>query len=125
MTYTITDQCIGCDRCYSACPTHAVQLSATSVWIDATLCNHCIGSYSVPQCVAACPTNRACVMSPTNYWEQWFDTYNTRIARLDRTRDVAYWNWWFELYSQRLTTQILSQSSSTSHSRKLLQLNTH
>ncbi|MEM9008050.1 MAG: 4Fe-4S binding protein, partial [Cyanobacteria bacterium P01_F01_bin.86] len=33
MTYTITQDCIGCQRCLSACPTEAIQTNGLSFWI--------------------------------------------------------------------------------------------
>jgi ferredoxin len=118
MTYTITNQCIGCDRCLSACPTGAIQKEETQFWIDSSLCNNCVGFYSVAQCAAACPTNQGCIPGATTvfsqlgltatgeYWERWFDTYNRLVARLHRTQHSTYWEQWFDVYSQKVATLI-------------------
>jgi Fe-S-cluster-containing dehydrogenase component len=125
MTYTITNQCIGCDRCRSACPTHAIQNEGSAYWIDPAQCNNCIEPYSIPQCWAVCPTNEACVPfvegvtavpvqttqsnqpCPTpNYWESWFSTYNRLVFRLKASKQPDYWQWWFNTYSQELTKQL-------------------
>ena len=122
MTYTITNQCIGCDRCLSACPEGAIQKTEINYWIDSSLCNNCVGHYSVAQCAAACPTNQGCipgastVFSQTtftnsgDYWERWFDTYNHLITRLHKAKHSAYWEQWFDVYSQKVSALIQTQT---------------
>ncbi|MGG6270006.1 4Fe-4S dicluster domain-containing protein [Leptolyngbya sp. AN03gr2] len=115
MSYTITSQCIECDRCLSVCPTNAIQHH----WIDPTRCNNCADSYSVAQCAAACPTNYGCVPGTTaavsvpsdEYWNRWFTTYQRLIFKLN-DQTSPYWHDWFDLYSERLST-LLSQNSGT------------
>ncbi|MEM7769672.1 MAG: 4Fe-4S binding protein [Cyanobacteria bacterium P01_E01_bin.6] len=117
MPYVITNQCIGCDRCLSVCPTQAVQRDEHHYWIDASQCNACEGVYRVAQCWAGCPTNNACIsftdsvesvdshaLSRTfDYWDSWFDTYNRLVVRLKTTQSSAYWRHWFEQYSTFLS----------------------
>ncbi|MGE5656730.1 MAG: 4Fe-4S dicluster domain-containing protein [Actinomycetota bacterium] len=57
MPYTITSNCISCDRCLSQCPTDAIRNEGLHYWIESDACNNCTGVYSVPQCAAVCPTN--------------------------------------------------------------------
>jgi Fe-S-cluster-containing dehydrogenase component len=122
MTYTITSQCIGCDRCFSACPETAIQKEGTKFWIDPTRCNNCVGHYSVPQCVATCPTNQGCIPGASDvfkqialansgdYWERWFNTYDRLITRLHKAKHSAYWEQWFDVYSQKVSTLIQAQA---------------
>lgn len=123
MTYTITNQCIRCDRCLTICPTGAIKQEKTHYWIDPKLCNNCVGFYSVAQCASVCPTNRGCIsgsttafsqsvlVDTTGYWEQWFETYNCMVTRLRQTKHVGYWENWFDVYSQKIS-QLLTQSNS-------------
>lgn len=123
MTYTITNQCIGCDRCLSVCPTGAVQFDGKRYWIESDLCNHCLSYYNVAQCAAICPTNYGCItvttqgltpakhLTPNDYWERWFSTYNSRIARLRSRQKNSYWERWFDSYSKQLTQLFATHSS--------------
>ncbi|NJN22563.1 MAG: 4Fe-4S binding protein [Leptolyngbya sp. RL_3_1] len=118
MTYAITQSCIGCQRCLSACPTEAIQTDGTAFWIDVNRCNQCQGSHGVPQCWAVCPTNEGCVplvaaavAVPLNsgsetspdYWESWFATYTRLVGRLQQPEQSGYWRHWFDSYSQSVT----------------------
>ncbi|WAL58417.1 4Fe-4S binding protein [Thermocoleostomius sinensis] len=113
MAYSITNQCIQCDRCLSACPTGAVQKLNQLYNIDPLICNHCVGYYTVAQCWSVCPTNMGCIsgitlsrLVPINseeYWQQWFATYTALIARLHRTKNSNYWSNWFDRYAQTLS----------------------
>jgi ferredoxin len=115
MTYTITSQCIGCDRCLSVCPTHAIQQQGDHYSINSDLCNNCVGYYSVAQCAATCPTNKGCIsgstiafsqqglLDSTDYWERWFSTYNCMMSRLRRSKNAQYWEHWFDAYSHKLS----------------------
>jgi ferredoxin len=49
MAYKITDQCISCGACASACPCEAISAGAEHYEIDADKCVDC-GS-----CAAGCP----------------------------------------------------------------------
>lgn len=114
MTYTITQDCIGCQRCLSACPTEAIQTNGLSFWIDVDRCNQCQGSFGVSQCWAVCPTNEGCVPVATavsltshseasgDYWESWFAKYTRMVARLQNSKPSGYWQQWFDRYSQVL-----------------------
>lgn len=106
MSYTITNQCIGCTRCVSGCPTGAVQQSGDRFWIDTQLCNGCQGQYSVPQCVAVCPTNGGCIPDVQEFWERWFAKYNRIVSRLHQADQSTYWDQWFDKYSQRLAPHL-------------------
>jgi len=117
MSYAITHNCIGCQRCLSACPTQAIQTDGKAFWIEVDRCNQCQGAYTVPQCWAVCPTNEGCVpltngisavpltsqseISP-EYWEAWFATYVRLVARLKGTPRSDYWRRWFDTYAQAL-----------------------
>ncbi|MEL6901504.1 MAG: 4Fe-4S binding protein [Cyanobacteria bacterium J06606_4] len=117
MAYTITDKCISCQRCLTHCPTNAIETDGATFWIDADRCNNCLGSYTVPQCWAACPTNGGCVPSlagstafalstaierSADYWKAWFSTYHNRLSRLKESKHSDYWKTWFDTYAQNL-----------------------
>lgn len=103
MSYMITNQCIGCDRCHIVCPTNAIQYNTDRTWIDSTACNNCVGFYQVPQCAAICPTNQGCIPGITDYWEHWFKLYSRVLAKLTQPTQTAYWDWWFDAYSQQVS----------------------
>ena len=115
--YTITNDCIGCQRCLSACPTGAIATDGNAFWIETDLCNQCEGSYGIPQCWAVCPTNEGCVPltvetvtaslnskseTSTDYWEFWSAKYVRMLARLKDSKQPRYWRQWFDAYSQTL-----------------------
>jgi ferredoxin len=105
MTYKITSKCISCQLCISACPVDAVKIIDGQHWIDPNLCTNCVGTaYTVPQCVAGCPTCDGCVKESRDYWECWFATYNKLVARL--TKKQNYWENWFDYYSQKFSEQL-------------------
>lgn len=119
MSYTITDHCIGCDRCLVQCPTNAIQKVDGLFIIDSTLCNNCLGYYGTPQCASICPTNSGCVPRFTlineqdskdeecnlpSYWDSWFVRYNYLMGRLKTKRTTQYWQHWFDFYSSKLTS---------------------
>ena len=125
MSYTITAECISCDRCRSQCPTNAIQITNGTLAIDSSLCNDCLGYSGVPLCTAGCPTNLGCIPSltavaqtvktttentGTDYWDDWFTTYNRLLKRLKGSKQTQYWERWFEVYSQELKL-LLSASS--------------
>jgi Fe-S-cluster-containing dehydrogenase component len=116
MPYTITNQCIGCGRCLSSCPSQAIYQDTSQYWIDSSRCSECVGVYSVPQCWAVCPTNDGCIstqavttvaIAPSNssadYWEQWFNTYNHLVTRLKSSHTSDYWHSWFHSYASVLS----------------------
>ncbi|MEL6221532.1 MAG: 4Fe-4S binding protein [Cyanobacteria bacterium J06626_14] len=114
MPYTITNHCIGCDRCLSVCPTQAIQHDEQHYWIDVNQCNGCEGVYGIAQCWAGCPTNDACISldgtsktadssTQFDYWDSWFNTYNRLVTRLKTTRSSVYWRRWFDQYSTLLS----------------------
>lgn len=121
MPYMITSNCISCDRCQSVCPTNAIRVEGQAKWIDKSLCNNCVGFYSVPQCAAACPTTRGCIpvlgsftaATSGNYWELWSKTHAHLIARLQKAKHTRYWEQWFTAYSEKLAEQIQSHKLAT------------
>lgn len=120
MSYTITSQCIGCNRCLSACPNHAINQDGDHYWIDSSLCNNCVGHYVVAQCSAVCPTNYGCIPGTTaattspalvnsdDYWTHWFEIYNRLVFKLDHAEPTPYWEQWFDRYSEKLSTLMQS-----------------
>lgn len=114
MSYTITSQCIQCDRCRPLCPTGAIQRQGDRFWIDAGLCDRCTRSHSVPQCRAVCPTNAGCVpvarvaaapgAPDPDYWERWFARYHHLAFQLKQAQQSAYWQRWFDTYSQAISS---------------------
>ncbi len=114
MTYTITDQCIACEKCLPLCPTGAIEKNNNGKFsIAPNLCNDCLGSYGVAQCMAGCPTFNGCTptvssliksarTTSTNYWDNWFTTYDRLISRLRAKQETQYWRHWFDTYSQKL-----------------------
>ncbi|HEY9624433.1 MAG TPA: 4Fe-4S dicluster domain-containing protein [Crinalium sp.] len=130
MAYTITSQCIACDRCRSVCPTNAVKRDGTSFWIDINLCNNCVNAYSVPQCWASCPTDTGCMsfmsgvtavasqkpssqteQHSADYWESWFTTYDRMVSRLRTAKRSEYWQQWFDAYAKVLSKQLQTQTN--------------
>jgi len=111
MSYTITQDCIGCRLCLSTCPTGAIQPGESGQYrIDASLCNRCEGFYSVPQCMAICPANHACVPDAQDYWANWFVQYHRMVDQVRQADEVAYWDQWFDRYSQRLSHLLTERS---------------
>ncbi|WP_036489255.1 4Fe-4S binding protein [Myxosarcina sp. GI1] len=116
MTYAISDQCIACEKCLPHCPTEAISKNSSGKFsIDPNLCNDCVGYYGVAQCMAGCPTSNGCTptissliksfqtdRTTTNYWDNWFATYDRAIARLKAKQETKYWQQWFDTYSQKL-----------------------
>jgi Pyruvate/2-oxoacid:ferredoxin oxidoreductase delta subunit len=112
MSYTITNQCIRCDRCRPLCPTGAIQRQDDRLWIDASRCDGCQGAYSVAQCRAVCPTNGGCEPvarvaaapgAPTpDYWQRWFARYDYLAFTLKQAQQSDYWRRWFDTYSQTI-----------------------
>ncbi|WP_267383980.1 4Fe-4S dicluster domain-containing protein [Cyanobacterium sp. uoEpiScrs1] len=124
MSYTITSECIACDRCRVGCPTNAISFDNGVLLIDSTACNHCHGYYGTPQCAAVCPTNTGCLPSESygfvasnrsqtdyaDYWESWFNRYHTLLKRLKTRQSQLYWKGWFDAYSKEMVS-LLSQST--------------
>ncbi|ACK65828.1 4Fe-4S ferredoxin iron-sulfur binding domain protein [Rippkaea orientalis PCC 8801] len=115
MSYTITSDCIACDRCRVQCPTNAIRIESGVLLIDPTQCNHCVGSYGTPQCAAMCPTNFGCLpdnscfwevsdLQLTDYWDAWFIRYQSLVTGLKTKGHHKYWQHWFDVYSQKLAT---------------------
>jgi ferredoxin len=94
----------------SVCPNGAIQEVEGKHLIDSELCTNCADSiYTVPQCKAVCPTASGCVKQPSDYWENWFATYNRVIAKLTNKQD--YWERWYNTYSQKLAEQLKKQQA--------------
>jgi ferredoxin len=116
MSYTITNQCITCHRCQVACPTDAIQIQNGTLLIDANLCNECSGHYGTPQCAAACPTNVGCsslsekIGQPRDYWDTWFNHYNTLLTKLKREEPTYCWETWFDVYSREIASLMTTHS---------------
>ncbi len=114
MTYTISNQCIACEKCLPHCPTGAIKKNDNGEFsIDSNRCNDCAGSYGVAQCMAGCPTLNGCTptissliksaqTTTNNYWDNWFVTYNRLTSRLRAKKETLYWQHWFDTYSQKL-----------------------
>ncbi|ELS00716.1 hypothetical protein Xen7305DRAFT_00004170 [Xenococcus sp. PCC 7305] len=114
MNYNISSQCIACENCVPSCPTGAITKNDYGKFsIDSNLCNGCVGSYAVAQCVASCPTANGCTPSissliqsaqtaKANYWDNWYSTHNKLKSRLKAKRETQYWQHWFNTYSQKL-----------------------
>lgn len=123
MTYIITSQCIECHRCELLCPTGAITRNEHQYQINSERCNDCMGHYAVPQCWAVCPTNGGCVPDlavlpaslsekpSSDYWDNWFYTYNRLVSRLNVNQPSAYWQRWFDTYSQALAKQLQTPTS--------------
>ncbi len=121
MSYTITSECIVCDRCRVECPTNAISFNNGVLLIDSDNCNHCLGYYGTPQCAAVCPTNAGCLPSDhyggvvpdkpqTDYWDTWFNRYHTLVKRLKTEPNRLYWEHWFDVYSKKIAF-LLSQET--------------
>lgn len=116
MTYAISNQCIACEKCLPYCPTDAIEKQESGKFaINPNLCNDCVGAYGVPQCMAGCPTYDGCSptlssliqsakVATTNYWDNWFATYDRLTSRLKTKQETKYWQHWFDTYSQKLDT---------------------
>jgi len=120
MTYTITSECIGCDRCITVCPSQAIQkIGSSRLQIDGDRCNNCVPTHSVPQCWAACPTNAGCtplsslipLPKELDYWERWFATYDRAVSHLHQTHPTDYWGRWFGRYAKRLSRLVRGKAS--------------
>ena len=120
MTYTISDQCIGCENCLPYCPTGAIKQKENGKFaIDANLCNDCVDYYGVAQCMAGCPTSNGCTptistliksaqLTTNNYWDNWFATYARLTSRLQAKHETKYWQHWFNSYSEKLEHLLVS-----------------
>jgi Fe-S-cluster-containing dehydrogenase component len=123
MTYIITDQCIQCRHCESICPTGAIIRNEQQYQINSERCNDCVGHYTVPQCWAGCPTSGGCIPNlavlpcvlaskpSSDYWENWFNTYNRLVSRLKANQSSDYWQRWFDTYSQSLAKHLQTPTS--------------
>lgn len=61
MAYKITEDCISCGACESACKNEAIKEGETIYEIDPGKCTECVGWFDSPQCVDTCPVD-ACVL---------------------------------------------------------------
>ena len=65
MAYMIKESnCTGCSACVSECPNNAISERNFELAIDPEKCTECIGFFDAPQCVAACPIPKTCVINP-------------------------------------------------------------
>ena len=120
MTYTISNQCIACENCLPHCPTEAITKNDKGKFsINPNLCNDCVGSYGVAQCMAGCPTFNGCTptissliksakVTTNHYWDKWFATYDCLTSRLKARKETSYWQHWFDSYSQKLERLVIS-----------------
>lgn len=60
MAYKITEDCISCGACESACKNEAIKEGETIYEIDPSKCTECVGWFDSPQCADTCPVD-ACV----------------------------------------------------------------
>ncbi len=121
MTYNISDQCIACENCNPYCPTEAISKNNNGKFsINPNLCNDCVGSYGVAQCMAGCPTYDGCTPSiasliqstqktTRNYWDNWFATYERLTSKFRNKEETQYWQNWFNSYSQKLDLLLHTQ----------------
>ncbi len=63
MAYKITDDCINCSACESACPNHAISEGESTYVIDPNKCTECKGFFDDQQCAYVCAVE-ACVPDP-------------------------------------------------------------
>ena len=60
MAYKITDECISCGSCESACPNKAISEGESTYVINPDKCTECVGTgKSKPQCASVCPVEAA------------------------------------------------------------------
>lgn len=78
MALKITDACINCDVCESACPNQAISQGETIYVIDPALCTECVGHHDEPQCVVVCPVE--CIVPDPDYPE----THEELMAKFER-----------------------------------------
>jgi len=57
MALMITDECINCDVCVSACPNDAITEGEWIYQIDPLKCTECVGHFDEPQCRQLCPVD--------------------------------------------------------------------
>ena len=55
VAYKITDECISCAACESACPVGAISEGPDIYVIDPTKCVECQGYFDEQQCASVCP----------------------------------------------------------------------
>lgn len=87
MAYTITDQCITCNRCQPQSPTTAIANLNRTFSISPELLNPGSSDDNLPQC----PLIQGSIPHSANYWDSWFVTYNRIITRLNGERPNRYW----------------------------------
>lgn len=63
MPYIITDACIACDACVTACPNNGISRADVRYVIDQDACTECVGFFRWPQCQKVCPMD-CCVPNP-------------------------------------------------------------
>lgn len=63
MPFRITNACINCDACVSACPNHGISKGKNVYLIDQDACSECVGFFSTAQCAKVCPMD-CCVLNP-------------------------------------------------------------
>ena len=57
MALKITEECINCDVCESACPNQAIFFGAERYEINPDRCTECVGHFDEPQCTVLCPVD--------------------------------------------------------------------
>jgi ferredoxin len=64
MAYKIVEKnCTGCGACEFECPNKAIKEKGGVFAIDPKKCTECAGFFDTPQCVAACPVPKTCVLA--------------------------------------------------------------
>ncbi len=64
MAYRIVEKnCTGCGACEFECPNKAIREKGGVFAIDGKKCTECAGFFDTPQCAAACPVPKTCVLA--------------------------------------------------------------
>ncbi|HEY0283666.1 MAG TPA: 4Fe-4S binding protein [Rhizomicrobium sp.] len=59
----IAEKCTGCGACEFECPNKAICEKGGVFLINEKKCTECAGFFDTPQCAAACPIPKTCVLA--------------------------------------------------------------